>query len=119
LNPNVYISDAPFVMAHNAATGYIHSNDKKFNTNGKTSTTNIWNKNDIALQLLSLYGKTQVGSAYQQLNDGARALDIRPKIYTNGTVGFHHGSLIDIPLTSLTLGRLLQDVKRWCYDCVV
>jgi hypothetical protein len=116
LNPNVYISDAPFVMAHNSATGYIHSNGRKFNTNGKMSTTNIWNKNDIALQLLSLYGKTQVGSAYQQLNDGARALDIRPKIYTNGTVGFHHGSLIDIPLTSLTLGRLLQDVKRWCYD---
>jgi len=116
LNPDLYISDASFVMAHNAATGYIHnSNDRKFNTNGKTS-TNAWNKNDITLQLLSLYGKTQVGTAYQQLNDGARALDIRPKLYTNGTVGFHHGSLIDIPLTSLTLGRLLQDVKRWCYD---
>lgn len=115
LNPNLYIRDAAFVMAHNAATGYIHSNDRKFNTNGKTS-TNIWNKDDITLQLLSLYGKTQVGSAYQQLNDGARALDLRPKIYTNGTIGFHHGSLIDIPLTSLTLGRLLQDVKQWCSD---
>ena len=103
-------------MAHNAATGYIHnSNDRTFNTNGKTS-TNVWNKNEFKLQLLSLYGKTQVGTAYQQLNDGARALDLRPKIYTNGTVGFHHGSLIDVPLTSLTLGRLLQDVKRWCHD---
>ena len=115
LNPDLYISDASFVMAHNAATGYIHGNDRKFNTNAKTS-TNVWNKNDITLQLLSLYGKTQVGTAYQQLNDGARALDLRPKLYTNGTVGFHHGSLIDVPLTSLTLGRLLQDVKRWCYD---
>jgi hypothetical protein len=116
LNPNLYISDASFVMAHNAATGYIHNrNDRTFNTNGKTS-TNVWNKNDITLQLLSLYGKTQVGTAYQQLNDGARALDLRPKLYTNGTVGFHHGSLIDVPLTSLTLGRLLQDVKQWCYD---
>ena len=72
--------------------------------------------NTITTRLLSLYGKTQVGSVYEQLNDGARALDLRPKIYNNGTVGFHHGSLIDIPLTSITLGGLLEDAKQWCND---
>jgi len=68
------------------------------------------------IRLLSLYGKTQVGSVYTQLNDGARALDLRPKIYVNGTIGFHHGSLLDVPLYSITLGGLLEDAKRWCYD---
>jgi len=72
--------------------------------------------NTITTKLLSLYGKTQVGTVYEQLNDGARALDLRPKIYTNGTVGFHHGALIDIPLTSITLGGLLKDAKQWCND---
>lgn len=72
--------------------------------------------NTITTKLLSLYGKTQVGTVYEQLNDGARSLDLRPKIYTNGTVGFHHGSLIDIPLTSITLGGLLKDAKQWCND---
>ena len=66
--------------------------------------------------LLSLYGKTQVGTVYDQLNDGARALDLRPKIYNNGTIGFHHGSLIDVPLSSITLGRLLEDAKQWCKE---
>ncbi|KAK1747389.1 hypothetical protein QTG54_001352 [Skeletonema marinoi] len=73
-----------------------------------------WNK--VSTGLLALYGKTQVGSVYQQLNDGARALDLRPKIYNNGTIGFHHGSLINIPLTSITLGGLLDDAKQWCND---
>ncbi len=55
-----------------------------------------------------------MGTAYEQLNGGARALDLRPKIYTYGTVGFHHGSLIDIPLKSVTLGGLLEDANQWC-----
>ena len=68
----------------------------------------------ITTKLLYLYGKTQVGTAYEQLNDVARALDLRPKIYSNGTVGFHHGLLIDVPLNSITLGGLLSDTKHWC-----
>lgn len=72
--------------------------------------------NTVTTRLLSLYGKTQVGTVYDQLNDGARALDLRPKIYNNGTIGFHHGSLIDVPLNSITLGGLLDDAKQWAND---
>jgi hypothetical protein len=43
-------------------------------------------------------------------------LDLRPKIYNNGTVGLHHGLLIDVPLNSITLGGLLSDAKQWCND---
>jgi hypothetical protein len=67
-------------------------------------------------QVLSLYGKTQVGSAYDQLNNGARALDLWPKIYANNSIGFHHGDLIDVPLASIDLDSLIQHVKQWCRD---
>jgi hypothetical protein len=137
INQDLYLNEASFVMAHDAATGYIHAknnnnenitNDDIYSSGGYVAETwqsnddatnyyqggSTWNK--ISTGLLALYGKTQVGSVYQQLNDGARALDLRPKIYNNGTVGFHHGSLINIPLTSITLGGLLEDAKQWCND---
>ena len=44
---------------------------------GNGSGGNRWS-GAIAMRLLSLYGKTQRGTAYDQLNDGARALDLRP-----------------------------------------
>jgi len=131
-------------MAHDAATGYLNikgdsdttsntnnngggaysneydgvdnmNNNNQQNNNQQSNNNNIV-MNTITTKLLSLYGKTQVGTVYEQLNDGARALDLRPKIFNNGTVGFHHGSLIDIPLTSVTLSSLLADTKRWCND---
>jgi hypothetical protein len=152
LNPELSINSASFVMAHDAATGYLNTNAQHSKTSGNSnavgggvdddnmysnefngvdnmnnadnyysentaSTSGSSQLNAIAkIRLLSLYGKTQVGSVYTQLNDGARALDLRPKIYTNGTIGFHHGSLIDVPLSSITLGGLLQDAKKWCRD---
>ncbi len=131
LDPELSINTASFVMAHDAATGYLNSNaqhSSKSTTNDNsdnyssnntavTSTSSASNWNSIARTgLLSLYGKTQIGSVYTQLNDGARALDLRPKIYTNGTIGFHHGSLLDVPLSSITLGGLLEDAKKWCHD---
>ena len=157
LNPDLYITEASFVMAHDAATGYLNVNNNDDDDNGGGTGNEYINEyngvdnmnnldysgrnmendgeggnynnnggggyyyfpsrwNTIPTRLLSLYGKTQVGSVYEQLNDGARALDLRPKIYNNGTVGFHHGSLIDIPLTSITLGGLLEDAKQWCND---
>mmetsp|Transcript_10554 Transcript_10554/g.21739 ORF Transcript_10554/g.21739 Transcript_10554/m.21739 type:complete len:562 (-) Transcript_10554:183-1868(-) len=127
LNPNIPLNQASFVMSHDSATGYLSKNQGKnmndeeyqremqklgYNQNGNNN--GRWNR--ITTALLSLYGKTQVGSVYDQLNNGARALDLRPKIYNNGTVGFHHGSLIDIPLTSITLRGLLEDAKQWCKD---
>lgn len=70
----------------------------------------------VSSEMISRYGKTQVGTVYDQLNDGARALDLRPKIYNNGTVGFHHGASIGIPLHYVTLEDLLEDAKQWCND---
>lgn len=144
LNPELYLTEASFVMAHDAATGYLNikgdsdttsntnnngggaysneydgvdnmNNNNQQNNNQQSNNNNIV-MNTITTKLLSLYGKTQVGTVYEQLNDGARALDLRPKIFNNGTVGFHHGSLIDIPLTSVTLSSLLAHAKQWAND---
>ena len=93
---------------------YNNQNNNNQNNNNGNGRNSRWNT--ITTALLSLYGKTQVGTVYDQLNNGARALDLRPKIYNNGTIGFHHGSLIDIPLNSITLGGLLKDAKKWCKD---
>jgi len=111
-------------MAHDAATGYLPLSTKDSNEalanhaamsqQEAYSSSNSWKA--ISKDFLALYGKTQVGTVYDQLNHGARALDLRPKLYTNGTIGFHHGSLIDIPLSSITLGNLLEDAKQWCKD---
>lgn len=131
-------------MAHDSATGYIHTKNNNNNNNNGDSyisdddvsesseyVAESWGVNDdgdyynynqgstwnkISTNLLAVYGKTQVGSVYEQLNDGARALDLRPRIYNNGTIGFHHGSLINIPLSTITLGGLLEDAKQWCND---
>ena len=73
-------------------------------------------KTAVTNGVLGLYGKTQVGSVYEQLNNGARALDLRPKIYANRSIGFHHGDLIDIPLSSIDLVSLIEEVKLWCGD---
>ena len=104
-------------MAHDAATGYLPEVSQKDLDNIKAHsekkyTNHRWN--GISKDLLALYGKTQLGGVYDQLNDGARALDLRPKLYSNGTIGFHRGSLVDIPLSAITLGGLLEDAKQWC-----
>jgi hypothetical protein len=79
-------------MSHDAATGYIHST-------GLSKTG-----------MSSSYSKTQIGSVYQQLQDGARALDLRPKLLLNGTVVFQHGA-IQIPVS---FKQLVSDAVRWC-----
>ena len=88
------LSSASFVMSHDAATGYIKR--------GSLSASGLtWQ-----------YSKNQIGSVYQQLDDGARALDLRPKLLTNGTVIFQHGD-INIPVT---LEQVLEDAVRWSTD---
>jgi len=94
VNPNIALSQASFVLAHDAATGYIQRNH--LSPDGLT-----WS-----------YTKTQVGSLYQQLQDGARAFDLRPKLWRNGTVVFHHGA-ITVPVNFDTA---LADVLRWCQE---
>lgn len=79
-------------MSHDAATGYIRQGDLS--------------KTGLAWP----YAKNQVGTAFQQLSDGARALDLRPKLLLNSTIVFQHGA-VTIPVS---LEQLLQDVLRWC-----
>ena len=95
LEPDLLLSEASFVLSHDAATGYLRAGQP-----------NPWG------QLITLYGKNQVGDAYRQLDDGARALDLRPKLLANGTMIYHHGG-VNIPVTA---SQLTADVVRWCAD---
>jgi len=90
MDTRISIHDASFLMAHDAGTGYIER--KK--------------------ALHWFYSKTQIGTAYQILNDGARALDIRPKLLSNGTVILQHGA-VDV---KVALDILVQDAVQWCHD---
>jgi hypothetical protein len=94
LSSNIPFSSASFVMSHNAATGYIQQTSLS-----KTGLS--W-----------FYTKNQVGTIYQQLQDGARALDIRPKLLRNGTVIMQHGS-VNIPVT---MERIVEGAIEWCRD---
>jgi hypothetical protein len=110
-NRTLPLSRASFVLSHDAATGYIPSN--ALHKLSKASVT-------------SSYSKNQVGSVYRQLQDGARALDLRPSLLLisgkNGTatttadsavvVVFHHGSV----RISVRLEQVMQEVVRWCSD---
>jgi hypothetical protein len=80
-------------MSHDAATGYLHNQN-------------------LVVSSVASYTKNQIGSAYDQLNDGARALDVRPKLLENGTVICHHGA-ISIPVT---LETLITDAMQWCAE---
>lgn len=83
------------MFSHDAATGYLRAGQP-----------NPWG------QAITLYAKNQVGDAYQQLDDGARALDLRPMLLANGTMIYHHGG-VNIPVS---MERLTDDVVRWCAD---
>lgn len=90
---SILFHEASFLMSHDAATGYIRPGD--FSKRG----------------LAWAYAKNQFGSVYQQLSDGARALDLRPKLLANGTVIFQHGSLISIPVS---LEQVVSEAIQWC-----
>ena len=89
-NENLLLSEASFLFAHDAATGYIKLGVSKAG-------------------LSSFYSKTQLGTLYDQLNNGARALDLRPWLYNNGTVAFHHGAI----RISTTFESALEHVTQW------
>ena len=90
MDPSLLLSDASFVLSHDAGTGYLQTG--------------------ASHAIVNSYAKNQIGSAYDQLNDGARALDTRLQLMTNGTIMLHHGA-IHIPVT---LETFVQDVMRWC-----
>ena len=86
------LSSASFLFSHDSGTGYM--------------------KQGVRSTFISSYAKTQIGTAYDQLNDGARALDLRPKLLRNGTVVLQHG-IVTIPVT---LDDLVSDAVRWCTE---
>lgn len=90
LENDLLLSQASFLMSHDAATGYLPPRQ-------------------LISRATNLYAKNQLGNAAQQLQHGARALDLRPRFLNNGTVTFHHGS-IPIPVT---LEQLLRDVLEF------
>jgi hypothetical protein len=92
LDPSQLLSSASFLFSHDSATGYLQKG--------------------FPSSVISLYAKNQIGTVYHQLNDGARALDVRPKLLHNGTVVLHHGA-ITIPVS---LERLVMDALTWCTD---
>ena len=103
-------------MSHNSATGYLNVHTANNNNNTYVSNTKDAIKTAALHRVLGLYGKTQVGTAYEQLNNGARALDLRPKLYNNNSIGFHHGDMIDVPLITIDLSEFISEVKSWCSD---
>jgi hypothetical protein len=90
LNQDLLLSQASFLMSHDSGTGYI---------NPKSSFH--W-----------LYSKNQIGTAYDQLQSGARALDVRPKLLKNGTLVLQHG-LVEL---HTPLATLVKDALQWCDD---
>lgn len=93
MDGSLLLSSASFLMAHDSGTGYLSGK------RGISSATN-------------LYAKNQRGTAYDQLQNGARALDVRPKLLQNGTVTLHHGAIA----IGTTLETLVQDAVRWCNE---
>lgn len=96
LNAELLLSEASFLLSHNAATGYIRDR------------SHAWSKTGLSRR----YSQNQVGSVYQQLQDGARALDVRPLLLRNGTIIMQHDA-IRIPVT---LDEMMRDALRWCQE---
>ena len=51
-----------------------------------------------------------------RIYDGARYLDLRPKLFANGTVIFKHGSLVSIPVS---LEQLVSEAVHWCGEASI
>jgi hypothetical protein len=99
LNPNLPLSQASFLMSHDAATGYMTS----------TSRTTKSQSNGLARR----YTQTVTGTFYEQLDNGARALDIRPLLLNNGTIVFQHGV---IRIDQVDIYAAMSHVIQWCGD---
>lgn len=95
MNGNLLLSDASFLFSHNAATGYIP-------THSLSTTTGLSGR----------YSKNQIGTVYEQLRNGARALDLRPLLLRNGTVLFQHG----VVRIFVTLEQIVTEALQWCRE---
>lgn len=94
LRDDLPFCQASFLLSHNAATGYI-------SPNALSKTGLSW-----------WYSKNQVGGIYQQLHNGARALDLRPLQLRNGTVIFQHGAIH----IAVSLRQVVAEAVQWCQE---
>ena len=76
INDDIPINEYPFIMSHDAGTGYIEYNS-----------------------LLSNWSKTQSGGLYSQLECGVRSFDIRPKIIDNKFKIYNQYIDVDVELS--------------------
>mmetsp|Transcript_26401 Transcript_26401/g.42803 ORF Transcript_26401/g.42803 Transcript_26401/m.42803 type:complete len:577 (+) Transcript_26401:230-1960(+) len=81
----VRLWEYPMIYSHNAATGYLGNGG-----------------------VVNRFGKNQEGNLYQQLQCGARALDIRPKI-VGGEIYFYHGKAF----IEVNFDTLLTNIIYW------
>jgi hypothetical protein len=90
LDPTLLLNQAPFVFAHNAATGYLQvPTDFSGAAEG--------------------YTKNQEGNFTDLLNCGARALDLE-FVLNAGQVLFGHGAVL---IPDLSIGDGIQEVVDW------
>lgn len=94
IDQSLQLSSASFLLSHNSGTGYLSLTD------------------NAVVSAISSYGKNQYGTAYDQLQNGARALDLRPFMLSNGTVILHHGEV----LLPVSLEKFVSDVIKWCNE---
>jgi len=89
---DVPINLFPFIMAHDAGSGYLNQFDRGVE------------------ELVVKWTQTQPGGLGAQLNCGARAFDSRPKVDKEGVLVWHHG-----PITvNHTFSASIEEVVSWC-----
>lgn len=84
---HLLLKDVAMIMTHDSATGYL---------------PNYYNP-------IYRWAKTQIGGFPAQLDCGARAFDVRPKLKDNGDFIFHHG---DVEVNK-DVGEALAEIEDW------
>jgi len=59
--------------------------------------------------IINPYAKTQEGNLTQQLNCGARALDLRVQLKGNDSLVFHHGKVV----VDYKVREAMSEVREW------
>lgn len=85
------LREYPFIMSHDAASGYLNESDK------------------VIYETRVRYSKTQSVGMAEQCDCGARAFDYRPYIKKDGQVIAHHGStLVNVPMK-----ETVESIRSW------
>jgi len=101
---DVQLREWPMVYTHNAGTGYLLEDGS--NVFVRESASSVYESASPS-KLVDL-ARNQVGGFYEQLECGARALNVRPQVH-EGELKMHHGDVgVDV-----TLSLALDEVVRW------